>query len=85
MHFDQVVLSMAHKSYARTVEYANNPAVRSRFCNPECVVGQAPLDAGLPVEEAYSEVPGLAFAAFQLLARDFQLLDLFGQRFYAAS
>ena len=89
---DQLVLRMAHKSYARIVDYANNPAARSKFCSPECVVGKAPLDAGLPVGEACSEVPGLAFAAFQLLARDFQLfdrafqlLDLFGQMSYAAS
>ena len=92
MHFDQVVLRMSHKSYARIVEYTNNPAACSIFCSPECVVGKAPLDAGLPVGEACFEVPGLAFAAFQILARDFQppdrvfqLLDLFRQMSYVVS
>lgn len=70
MHFDQVVLCIAHKSYTRIVEYTNNAAVRSKFCSPKYVVGKAPLDSGLPIGEAYSEVPRLALAAFQLLTRD---------------
>lgn len=82
MHFDQVVLHMAHKSYARIADYANNLAARSKYCSPEIVVGKAPLGAGLPVAEACSEVPGPPFPVFQPFDRRFQL---FGQLSYAAS